>query len=186
MKKLSESVWSDIHKRSNGDQLRKEDELTNIRYLKPLDMGGSVLWADNDLELKDGETYFTFDEVFELINNSDWRLPTLEEVAEFDSLYDRGCFHSDSRKFYFRYHGNILSFYKKGFIYTTASDKPIDKEYYYCWTLSIYDYNSQFVHILTFDNDHPIHTPLNSDDVNSSVVQDTHNGKMCVRLVKDK
>ena len=51
-------------------------------------MGGSVLWADNDLSLKDGDCYFSFDEVFELIKDSGWRLPTLEEVAELDKIYD--------------------------------------------------------------------------------------------------
>lgn len=30
MKKLSESVWADIHRRSNGDQIRKEDDVDNF------------------------------------------------------------------------------------------------------------------------------------------------------------
>ena len=30
MKKLSESVWADIHKRSNGKQVRKEDDVDNL------------------------------------------------------------------------------------------------------------------------------------------------------------
>ena len=52
-------------------------------------MGGSVLWADDDLSLKDGDCYFTFDEVFELVKHSGWRLPTLEEVAELDDIYKK-------------------------------------------------------------------------------------------------
>ena len=32
MKKLSESVWADIHRRSNGDQIRKEDDVDNLEF----------------------------------------------------------------------------------------------------------------------------------------------------------
>jgi hypothetical protein len=31
MKKLSESVWSDIHKRSNGESVRKEDDINLLK-----------------------------------------------------------------------------------------------------------------------------------------------------------
>lgn len=185
-KKVNESVWSDIHKRSNGDQIRKEDEFSNLKYLKPLDMGGSVLWANNDIELKDGDSYFTFDEAFELVKNSGWRLPTLEEVAELDVLYNRGSYSSDSEAFYFKHNSNVLVFEKKGFIYLTASDKPIDIDFYYCWTSTLLKSNNRFAHILTFDNDHPIHTPLNYTNINDTVAQDITNGKLCIRLVKDK
>ncbi len=179
---VSESVWNDIRRQGNGTDVKKEDDLTNIKYLKPLDMGGSILWADDDLSLKDGDCYFTFDEAFELAKNSGWRLPTLEEVAELDVLYNKGSYSSDSEAFYFKQ----LIFEKKGLIYISASDKPIDKDFYYCWTSTLLKSNNRFAHILTFDNDHPIHTPLNCTNINDTVTQDTTNGKLCVRLVKDK
>lgn len=79
MKRLSnieESVWSDIHKRSNGGEIRKEDNPTNIKEIKPVDMGVTVLWADRDLEWKDGGCYFNYNEASDIIKNSKWRIPT--------------------------------------------------------------------------------------------------------------
>ena len=183
-KKITESIWSDIQDRSSGDTIRKEDEIGNIKKLKSVDMGGTVFWADKDLCCSD-EYYFSFDEAFELVKNSEWRLPTLEEVAELDSFYNKGAYSSDIDAFYFEYGKNILTFEKKGLIYTSASNEPIDLDFYYCWTSSHLNSNNRFVHILTFDDDHPMHTPLNNN-INDAVVQDTHNGKLCVRLVKDK
>jgi hypothetical protein len=184
---LNESVWTDIQSRSAGDTVRKEDEITNIKSLKPLDMGGSVLWADDDLSLKDGDCYFTFDEVFELVKNSGWRLPTLEEVAELDDIYKKGSFWENDDRFVFDGFPHQLVFFKKGLIYTSASDEPIDEDYYYCWTSSLFPNNNRFVNIFTFNDGKPCHTPLNDQhNVNDSVTQDTTNGKLCVRLVKDK
>ena len=82
MRKLSESVWTDIQKRSNGDRIRKENDHTNIMDIIPLDMDCSVLWADRDLEWKDGSCYFNFDEVSEIVEKSKWRIPTKNEVSE--------------------------------------------------------------------------------------------------------
>ena len=184
---VSESVWNDIRRRGNGTDVKKEDDFTNIKSLKPLDMGGSVLWADDDLSLKDGNCYFTFDEVFELVKNSGWRLPTLEEVAELDDIYKKGSFWENDDRFVFDGFPHQLVFFKKGLIYTSAGDKPIDKDYYYCWTSSLYTNNNRFANIFTFNDGKPCHTPLNDHhNVNDSVTQDTTNGKLCVRLVKDR
>ena len=52
MKKLSninESTWGEMRQRSSGQIIRKEDDITNIKSLEPVDMGVSVLWADRDL-----------------------------------------------------------------------------------------------------------------------------------------
>ena len=186
-KKVTESIWSDIQDRSSGETIRKEDEITNIKDLVPVDMGGSVLWADDDLSLKDGDCYFTFDEVFELVKNSDWRLPTLEEVAELDDIYKKGSFWENDDGFVFDGFPHQLVFFKKGLIYTSASDKPIDKDYYYCWTSTLFLNNNRFANIFTFNNGKPCHTPLNDQhNVNHSVTQDITNGKLCVRLVKNK
>ena len=184
---VSESVWNDIRRRGIGADVKQEDDLTNIKYLKPLDMGGSVLWADDDLSLKDGDCYFTFDEVFELVKNSGWRLPTLEEVAELDDIYKKGSFWENDDRFVFDGFPHQLVFFKKGLIYTSASDKPIDKDYYYCWTSTLFLNNNRFANVFTFNDGKPCHTPLNNQhNVNNSVIQDITNGKLCVRLVKDK
>lgn len=37
MKKLSESIWSDIHKRSVGSEIRKEDDIENLNRDEMLD-----------------------------------------------------------------------------------------------------------------------------------------------------
>jgi hypothetical protein len=145
------------------------------------------LWADDDLSLKDGDCYFTFEEAFELVKNSGWRLPTLEEVAELDDVYKKGSFWENDDRFVFDGFPHLLVFFKKGLIYTSASDEPIDEDYYYCWTSSLFPNNNRFANIFTFNDGKPCHTPLNDQhNVNSSVTQDITNGKLCVRLVKDK
>ena len=76
MKKLSESIWSDMQDRSAGDKIRKEDVNTNINDIVPLDMGVDVLWADRDLEWRDGGFFFTYNEVKNITDKSKWRIPT--------------------------------------------------------------------------------------------------------------
>ena len=70
MKKLSESVWGSIRKKSLGQEVRLEDKLT------PVDLGNhcNFYFANKDL---DGE--FTFDEMKSLNLPSGWRLPTSRE-----------------------------------------------------------------------------------------------------------
>lgn len=80
MKKLSESIWSDIRKRGNGTDVKQEDTF-NPEYV---DFGENttVYWAVESLEIDD-ENKFYFDEV-EDYNNNGWRLPTIEEVKQLD------------------------------------------------------------------------------------------------------
>ena len=59
MKRLSESIWSNINKRSEGTLDRQEDIIGNIKELKPVDLGGSILWADRDFQI-DGNFWFTY------------------------------------------------------------------------------------------------------------------------------
>lgn len=95
MKQLSkivkESVWADIHKRSNGEQERKEDRF-NPEYV---DFGPdtTVYWAKDALEI-DGENRFYFEDV-ENYNNNGWRLPTLEEVKQVDFQNCRRSWYRD-------------------------------------------------------------------------------------------
>ena len=78
MKKLSESVWMDIHKRSTGEGERQEDAF----HPDYIDFGPdtTVYWAVNNLEI-DGEGKLSFEDVKDY-NNNGWRLPTLEEVNQ--------------------------------------------------------------------------------------------------------
>ena len=81
MKKLSESVWGDVRRRAEGITDRKENQIRgNIKDIKPVDIGCSVLWADRDFEI-DGETEFLIDDVndYEPLG---WRRPTRKEANE--------------------------------------------------------------------------------------------------------
>ena len=78
---LNESIWSDIQDRSMGKIKRKEDEIiTNIKDIKPVDVGVSVLWADKDLEIND-EKYILIDQV-KNFEKDGWRLPSKDEADE--------------------------------------------------------------------------------------------------------
>ena len=76
---ITESVWSDIHKRSNGELERKEDKLNmNTHMMNPVDLGSDVpvYFADIDLEVN-GENEFTWEEVLNFlpeIEKTGWKL----------------------------------------------------------------------------------------------------------------
>jgi len=184
--KMNESMWSDIHKRSNGEQIRKEDEIGNIKSLKPIDMGLSVIWADRDLVI-DGNDYFEFNEIKVLTFPNGWRLPTLEEVAELDTI--KNLYASNDNEFYFDVAGQHLGFPKVGFIRQIYSSMgcrsfPVDENrFYYGWTSTPYDNGS--THILTFDEERIWHSPVNNKRTTDQVIQPNQD-KLCVRLVKDK
>ena len=178
---IGESVWSDIHKRSNGESVRKEDEIGNIRSLKPIDMGGSVLWADQNL-IYDGDELFTFHEAYELIKDSVWRLPTREEAAELDGhniYYDAHYIYlDDDRK---------ISFKKCGCKYTPKTGNPfiidIDKVFY-GWTSEPYKYSANDIHVFVIDHYNLDYSPFD-ETINNQVTQNADT-KCCIRLVRDK
>lgn len=83
MKKLSridESIWTDMQKRSSGEELREEDTFKfNIKDMKEIDLGPEipVIWADIDL-IANGTDYFdwyTVEEMLPQIRKTGWRLP---------------------------------------------------------------------------------------------------------------
>jgi hypothetical protein len=85
---VNESIWSDIHKRSNGETVRKEDEFrSNIKNMKPVDLSSDfpVYWADIDLEVN-GDDRFDWEEtqsMKEQIEKTGWRLPKApQEIYE--------------------------------------------------------------------------------------------------------
>jgi len=175
MKRLSESVWSDIHKRSNGEQIRKEDITTNIRDLFPVDMGVTVLWADRDLEYKneDDPSYFTYKEVENIIKNSKWRFPTKEETSELFKYTrimkntDEVCILEGDFD-----GGPQLIFYKNG--YKLGDSDHLYKDYCYCcWTSTEYKTSPETYYMFNVYQ-HQSHIPMHKEN------------RVPVRLVKDK
>lgn len=174
MKRLSESVWSDIHRRSNGDQIRKENDITNIRDIKPVDMGVTVLWADRDLEWKDGGCYFNYNEASDIIKNSKWRIPTKQESYELfqyttmikntdEVCIQEGKFDDKPQ----------LIFDKKGFQYGD-NDKVFHKSIYAMWTSTeIKDIEAYYMSVIARMNDNH-YTSMH------------YGNRLCVRLVQDR
>ena len=176
--KITESIWSDMQDRSAGDTVRKEDEIGNIKELKSVDMGGTVFWADKDLCCYD-EYHFGYNEVFEYIKKSEWRLPTLKEVAELDEYkvktYDNSFVISGPSE--------DLIFIAQGLVYSDKVKEITDDDFYFAWTSDLC--NNHQVHILTFDDDKLIHSKIDSNNIMDQITNDI-SGKLCVRLVKDK
>ena len=178
---IKESIWSDIQDRSTGETIRKEDEVGNIIDLKPVDMGGSVLWADKNL-ICDGDELFTFDEAWELIKGSNWRLPTREEVAELDGhniYYDAQYIYLDDDK--------KLSFKKCGCGYTPNTGRPFtidENKAFYGWTSEPYTYSKNDIHVFVIDHFELAYSP-EKETISNQVTQSS-DSKCCIRLVKDK
>ena len=177
MKKLSkidESVWGGMLDRSVGDTIRKEDDLTNIRELVPVDMGVSVLWADRDLERKDGNCYFDFNEANNIIKNSKWRIPTKQESYELfqyttmikntdEVCIQEGEFDDKPQ----------LIFDKKGYQYG-FNDKVFQKSTYAMWTSTETSVpESYYMSVIARLNDNH-YTPMHYEN------------RLCIRLVQDR
>lgn len=178
---VNESVWGDVRRRADGSATRKEDEYNNIRHLTPLNMGGSVYWADQDLEVGD-QYLFAFNEIKPLIEGTRWRLPTLEEVRE---LGETCPLSQDSESFYF---GNKkLVFYKRGMIatpqYMHGNERISDDDFWFGWTSE--RYKSEQVHTFSFDDGKLICTPRQITSIMDPIV-DNEYSMLSVRLVKDK
>ena len=174
LSKIDESIWSDIHKRSNGTQERKEDETTNIKDMIPVDMGVTVLWADRDLETKDGSCYFDYNEVSNIIKNSKWRIPTKQESYELFQYTgmikntDEVCIQEGKFD-----NAPQLIFDKKGFQYGD-SDKIFQKSTYAMWTSTeAHEDEAYYMCVITRMNDNHF-TPMH------------YGNRLCVRLVKDR
>ena len=170
---LNESIWSDIQDRSMGKTVRKEDEKTNIYEIIPLDMGVDVLWADRDLEWKDGRFFFSYNEAENITNRSEWRIPTKNEVNQLlkhtkeikntDEVY---IIEGDFDK------APTMTFNKKGFKYI-MDDKVYNKHQYCSWTSTKREDIKNTYYI-------------NSIKHYVSMESMYYGNKLCVRLVKDK
>ena len=170
-----ESIWSDIQDRSSGEVIRKEDEIvSNIKELKPVDMGCSVLWADRDLE-SDENVYFSFTDANKIIKNSGWRLPTFNEVVELNKMTD---IYKNTYEEYILHSGklhinNDLVFKKCGYQYADNEDSVRDPVTYYAWTSDEAPSGNEAyitIKIGRYLGSTPMH----------------YMNRCCVRLVKDK
>lgn len=128
MRKLSESVWVDIHKRSTKETDRKENLPGNMSELKPVDMGVSVLWADRDF-IMDDKAYFTYDDLQEYFNDTPWRIPTESEVVELEEMC---TVDSDKDSIMIVCGQNKLVFERMG--YYDSNGILESPSYYYGWT----------------------------------------------------
>ena len=176
MKKLSnitESLWTDIQRRSAGETIRKEDDIGNIKELIPVDMGLSVLWADKDFEIED-ECYFNFNDAIEFTKNTGWRIPTKEEVKELEYTLEI----KNTNEVYIL-QGDFddapqLVFLKRGFKYGD-SDRVAKEHSYSAWTSTKKDLEGmyfmatygQYGHMGVYNSMHYLN-------------------RLCVRLVKDR
>ena len=78
---IDESAWGNMMRRGSGEKERREDIInSNVKDIKPVDLGLSVLWADKDLEIND-EYEFTIDEIADYTPDG-WRRPTQKEADE--------------------------------------------------------------------------------------------------------
>jgi len=177
MKKLSvslkESRFVDLINKKFTCEIRKEDIIGNLQELKPVDIGTSVLWADNDLR-DGGEYLFTFDDVTDMLKDSEWRLPTVLEVEEL-----KRCKKEDlDGKYIFTNNGTSLIFYPHGFIYgKETAQGPNNDDTVYGWTNDVYKYNNNCINIYLMGPSLFIVGKNNVIDRNSL---------LSVRLVKDK
>lgn len=160
---LKESIWSDMQDRGTGEIKKKEDE-SNLSQLKPIDLGGSILWADRDLDVH-GNDLFTIDEVQKIIKGSEWRLPTVEEAKELNGV--NGYYETDGWSF--GEDDNILYFTKRKY------HNP-GTEIYVGFTSNIF-FEGKRVNVFMLEDEQ-----LNKDDIiYSASVEEKYNA----RLVKD-
>ena len=174
MKKLSvslkESRFVDLINKKFTRETRKEE--INLQRLKPVDIGTSVLWANDDLCVNN-KYLFTFDEVTDMLKDSEWRLPTVSEVNELKKY--KKYFGDD--KYIFTKKGTSLTFYPHGYIDVLPSGKTEQGEdnLFYGWTadVAINDYMRMYV----MD---PDEFPVDAFPIMNK------NSLLSVRLVKDK
>ena len=137
---LKESRFVDLINKKFTRETRKEE--INLQRLKPVDIGTSVLWADKDL-CEGGNYLFTFDEITDMLKDSEWRLPTLSEVNElkdFETEYRNG-------KYIFTNNGTSLTFYGHGGIFLLPNGVTDQEEYnlFYGWTADVDKRNNNYI-----------------------------------------
>ena len=180
LSKITESVWSDMQDRGIGDLEKKEDTIGNSNILKPVDLGGSVYWADKDLVVDDQELFTFYDAVEVIRNLRGWRLPTRKEASE---LYGHNMYYDpnyvyldDDRK---------ISFKKAGAGYFNQNNMPYtldEGRSFYGWTSEQFQANS--MHIYIIDNDEINVSPDNATQF--TVICQSKDSRCSIKLVRDK
>lgn len=151
-------VLLNLTKEYFGDTMRREEYVKfNTDKMIPIDMGGSVLWADRDIEVVDGggwykyPDYFSGDEVMGMKFKDGWRLPKYKDFFE---LYNNDIkrtvvgFSKAERSVIFyisdsdsSYDGAIksgLSFRKKGYYHWKNHKELVDEgDFFERWTSEI-------------------------------------------------
>jgi hypothetical protein len=161
---ITESVWSDIHKRSNGTTVRKEDSF-NPEYI---DFGENttVYWAKDNLIIDDKDKFY-FEDV-ENYNNNGWRLPTLEEVKQVDFSHVRKSWYRDDDNT-----GYVWLEYPAG----TLRIKTEESIYgFHAWTKDRHEKWQNFAYDYGYDN-------MSKFNIDFSSI---HQNRLYVFLVKDK
>lgn len=180
MKRLSESIWSNINKRSEGTLDRQEDIIGNIKELKPIDLGGSILWADRDFQI-DGNFWFTYKDAVENLQGTDWRLPTREEAEELFYLFNSENFSKDGVKYIFTNNDSSLVFINLGIKYGD-NEKIIKPNDYHSWTSTISSPTNQTHYKLSLES-----SGVSSSSAKFYCSYPMHDSNgLCVRPVKDK
>ena len=154
---LKESRFVDLINKKFTGEIRKEDKIGNLK-----------------VDLRDGDNYlFTFDEVTDMLKDSEWRLPTVSEVRK---LKRHKKYFRDG-KYIFTKKGTSLTFYPHGYINVLPSGKTEQGEdnLFYGWTadVAINDYMRMYV----MD---PDEFPVDAFPIMNK------NSLLSVRLVKDK
>ena len=174
---LKESRFVDLINKKFTGEIRKEDKIFgNLQKLEPVDIGTSVLWADKDLCVDD-KYLFTFDEVTDMLKDSEWRLPTVSEVRDlqkYEKEYRNG-------EYIFTNNGKSLTFYPHGYIDVFSPRKGIlCPDNVEGWTGDISKINNRICKYL-------ISISLTCVSVDADIYNCANkNSLLSARLVKDK
>jgi len=174
---LTESRFVDLINKKFTDEIRKEDMIGNLQKLKPVDIGTSVLWADNDLCVDD-KYLFTFDELTDMLKDSEWRLPKFSEVRELNN-YEKE-YRDGKYIFTNNDNGKSLIFYPHGYIYVLQQSKITAQGpdvVVHGWTADVSKYDNNYINTYLIDG--------GSFGV-ASGTSEYRNSLLSVRLVKDK
>lgn len=177
-----------------GKTKREEENIkSNIKYLKPIDMGGSVLWANRDFIVKNGGNFeygdfFQGSEVKGMKFERGWRVPTVDEFLEL--FFVKGVIkvikpirNHTSYHIYFEYGKNELYFKISGFRFNTFKELLYEGDCFIRWTSDTNDKNKTYVFDCNYN--HEKAKEIKNDKTLLYDARETGD-YFPVRLVKDK